>query len=291
MPTVLSDNEKETVKRTVPKSANKIHAVAVARLYIAYPDRNKWTYTGLEGAAVLANDLVGNTYWVKMVDISGSNRGVIWDQEIYDPFYYNQDRTFFHSFELEECLAGLSFTNEKEAKQFKKKMDEREKNASKETKATPFQGADGQSAGVRLTNGKSHSRFGLGSLLHGGQRHSSAPSIPPPQPQSIMPPREPPSRPEKSPTRERATSLDTVDPSWRGLLDELLGMGITEDQIEQNSDFIKDYIEQKKASGDPSGDHGAPANGTNADRRGNASSPPSAPSGRLASISPQNTGS
>ena len=35
-----------------------------------------------------------------------SNRGVIWDQEIYDNFAYNQDRTFFHSFELEECLAG-----------------------------------------------------------------------------------------------------------------------------------------------------------------------------------------
>ncbi|KAL8880458.1 MAG: hypothetical protein Q9198_002138, partial [Flavoplaca austrocitrina] len=127
MPSVLSENDKETVKRTVPKSANKIQAVAVARLYIAYPDGQRWIYTGLQGAAVLANDL-------------GSNRGVIWDQEIYDPFYYNQDRTFFHSFELEDCLGGLSFVDEKEAKQFKKKMDEREKNASKSTKATPFQG-------------------------------------------------------------------------------------------------------------------------------------------------------
>lgn len=70
MPSVLNDDDKETVKRTVPKSANKIHAVAVARLYIAYPDTQQWTYTGLQGAAVLANDLVGNTFWIKMVDIS-----------------------------------------------------------------------------------------------------------------------------------------------------------------------------------------------------------------------------
>lgn len=70
MPSILSDEDKQTVKRTVPKSANKIHAVAVAKLYVAYPDRLRWTYTGLQGAAVLANDLVGNTYWVKMVDIS-----------------------------------------------------------------------------------------------------------------------------------------------------------------------------------------------------------------------------
>lgn len=70
MPSILTDDDKETVKRQVPKATNKIQAVAVARLYIAYPNRNKWTYTGLQGAAVLANDLVGNTYWLKLVDVS-----------------------------------------------------------------------------------------------------------------------------------------------------------------------------------------------------------------------------
>ena len=72
MPSLLNDNDKEIVKRTVPKSANKIQAVAVARLYIAYPSRQRWMYTGLQGAAVLANDLVGNTFWVKLVDVSVS---------------------------------------------------------------------------------------------------------------------------------------------------------------------------------------------------------------------------
>lgn len=80
MPSILSEEDKETVKRVVPKQSNKIQAVAVARLYVAYPNRSRWTYTGLQGAIVLANDLVGNTYWVKMVDISVSpcpskNRG------------------------------------------------------------------------------------------------------------------------------------------------------------------------------------------------------------------------
>lgn len=72
MPSVLSENDKVTVKRTVPKSANEIQAVAVARLYVAYPNRQRWVYTGLQGAAVLANDLVGNTFWIKLVDISVS---------------------------------------------------------------------------------------------------------------------------------------------------------------------------------------------------------------------------
>lgn len=70
MPSILSDADKETVKRTVPKASNKIQAVAVTRLYVAYPDRSRWTYTGLQGAAVLSNDTVGNTFWIKLVDIS-----------------------------------------------------------------------------------------------------------------------------------------------------------------------------------------------------------------------------
>lgn len=72
MPSILSEDDKEIVKRVVPKASNKIQAVAVARLYIAYPNRSKWTYTGLQGAAVLSNDLVGNTYWLKLVDVSVS---------------------------------------------------------------------------------------------------------------------------------------------------------------------------------------------------------------------------
>ncbi|KAL8732359.1 MAG: hypothetical protein Q9166_002757 [cf. Caloplaca sp. 2 TL-2023] len=295
MPSVLSDLDKETVKRTVPKSANKIQAVAVARLYIAYPNKQRWVYTGLQGAAVLANDLVGNTFWIKLVDISSSNRGVIWDQEIYDPFYYNQDRTFFHSFELEECLGGLSFVDEKEAKTFKKKMDEREKNASKSTRATPFQGLGLQASVSSHTNGKSHSRFGgLSGLLH-GQRSSSAPHIsqPPPPPPSIPPPRESSALARSSPQQQQHHPLDDVDPSWRGILGELLEMGITEDQIEENSDFIKEYLEQKKAAeladgvGDRNGD------GINDDRRSKAPPPPppAAPPGRMKSISPQHTGS
>lgn len=70
MAPLLRDGDKEIIKRVVPKQNNKIHAVAVVRLYIAHPNKQKWVYTGLQGAAVLANDLVGNTYWIKLVDIS-----------------------------------------------------------------------------------------------------------------------------------------------------------------------------------------------------------------------------
>lgn len=295
MPSILSDDDKQTVKRTVPKASNKIHAVAVAKLYIAHPaHRGRWVYTGLQGAAVLANDLVGNTYFIKMVDVSPSNRGVIWDQEIYDTFQYNQDRTFFHSFELEDCMAGLSFADEKEAKQFKKKVDEREKNAHKATKSKPFASGPTQTAhgGQQQPmvgaggggGGKSHSRFGLGSLLGGRDRSGSAPQAPA---QSIIPPRgveihnqyapAPPQPPPSSNTT--ASGIDLNDPAVKNVLQDLLAMGITEDQIEEHSAFIKSYLEQNKAT--------AAADAEKKERAARAPPPPPP----VANLSPQNTGS
>ncbi|KIW57554.1 hypothetical protein PV05_06095 [Exophiala xenobiotica] len=283
MPSILGEGEKEIVKRAIPKAANKIQAVAVARLYIALPGRNRWTYTGLQGAAVLCNDLVGNTFWIKLVDISPANRGVIWDQEIYDTFQYNQDRTFFHSFELEQCLAGLSFVDEKEARTFKKKMDEREKNASKHTKAQPFAStAGGGQLYVPGSSHKHHSR--VGNFLR-GHRHSSNP-IPQAQPQSIVPqPMYSPastSRPQSS-----AGGIDLADPTWRPILDELIQMGITEDQIASNADFIKNYVQQKQAEEMANGIAQALPTATDSRSRGPPPPPPSAPPSR---ISPENTG-
>jgi neural Wiskott-Aldrich syndrome protein len=277
MPSILADADKETVKRTVPKASNKIQAVAVARLYVAHPNnRNRWTYTGLQGAAVLADDLVGKTFWIKLVDISPANRGVIWDQEIYDSFAYNQDRTFFHSFELEQCLAGLSFVDDKEAKQFLKKMNEREKNASRGTKGQPFGSSQQGGAMMQSNGGGGHSHSRIGNFLR-GNRHTSNP---PPPAQSMI--AQQPQAAYSPVSRPTSAGIDLADPSWRPMLLELKQMGITEDQIEANAEFIKDYVAQKQAQELANGI--APAIQDRS--RAPPPPPPAAPPGRL---SPQNT--
>ncbi|KAF2722163.1 WH1-domain-containing protein [Polychaeton citri CBS 116435] len=286
MPSILTDDDKQTVKRTVPKSSNKIHAVAVARLYIAYPNRSQWTDTGLQGAAVLANDLVGNTFWIKLVDISSSNRGVIWDQEIYDSFSYNQDRTFFHTFELEQCLAGLSFSDEKEAKQFLKKMNEREKSAHKNTRSKPFalgpaQTGYGGGQQTQTIGGGGKHRFGISSLLGRDRSNSGATQQPA---QSIIPPRgvEINHHAPPSPIHSRATAEDEIDlsdPAVQAVLDDLLAMGITEDQIQEHKGFIKSYLEQNKAT-----------QSAEQEKKERASRAPPPPPPVAANLSPQNTG-
>ena len=129
---LLTTQDKEIIKRALPKGSNKILDVAVARLYIAYPDRNKWKFTGLSGALVLVDDLVGNTFFLKLIDIYG-HRGIIWDQELYVGFEYFQDRTFFHTFEIEDCFAGFLFVDINEAQHFLKRVQRREKYGSRKT--------------------------------------------------------------------------------------------------------------------------------------------------------------
>ncbi|PFH57880.1 hypothetical protein XA68_14451 [Ophiocordyceps unilateralis] len=287
MPSILNEDDKDTVKRVVPKQYNKIQAVAVARLYVAYPNRSKWTYTGLQGAVVLVNDLVGNTYWVKMVDVSPAGRGVIWDQEIFDSWTYNQDRTFFHTFELEDCLAGLSFVDEKEAKQFKKKMDERERNANRATRATPFGGGGSHPA-------PKHSGL-LGGLFH---RHSPAPS--PAHPNNYA------SASTVSlnggPPPSEFAMLDAFDPLWREHFGEdLASKGLNDDFIRDNQEFIIDFLreEQEKIQAQfaprtsPSAAHPpppppppAPTNGNETKTTRTMPPPPPRPAGAPAGLAP-----
>ncbi|OAQ68572.1 EVH1 protein [Pochonia chlamydosporia 170] len=283
MPSILNDDDKDTVKRFVPKQSNKIQAVAVARLYVAYPNRSKWTYTGLQGAIVLANDTVGNTFWLKMVDISPTNRGVIWDQEIFDIWNYNQDRTFFHTFELEDCVAGLSFVDEKEAKQFKKKMDEREKNANRATKATPFGGG----------SQPVHKHSLLGGLF--GHRHSSAPS-----PTESTRPNIPPPSFHHSPTSSQSMNgsfgslapsqfalLDAFDPLWREHFgQDLTDKGLTDDFIKDNQEFIVDFLREEQAKlNNPSPPPPPPPTNGGDSRNVRAPPPPPPPAGGVSSSS------
>ncbi|RKP09313.1 hypothetical protein THASP1DRAFT_3213, partial [Thamnocephalis sphaerospora] len=114
--------DKAAIKKALPGKVNKIVTATVARLYVAYPDPEAWTYTGIMGAVVLLRDESRNgAFFFRIVDLM-MGRGVLWEQELYKDFYYHQDKPFFHTFEIESCLAGLSFADEHEASVFYKKV-------------------------------------------------------------------------------------------------------------------------------------------------------------------------
>lgn len=247
---ILKDADDKKIKRVIPKASNKIIDQTVARLYIAHPHPQKWQYTGLSGAIVLVDDLVGKSFFLKLVDIEGQ-RGVLWDQELYVDFKYYQDRTFFHSFELENCLAGLLFEDKSEAAHFYKRVTQRHKHASKETSnnraAVPRNG---------LARGPPSSQFSGSDPA--SSRGSSGAGPPPPPPPPSSGPQAPSARGgtlgmgprgDLSGThRRRGKQLyydDEPPVEWRPLYKDLAKMGITEDMIAANTQFIKDFIRKQ----------------------------------------------
>lgn len=208
----LTTQDKEKIKRAIPKANNKIIDATIARLYVAYPDPTKWTYTGLVGAITLVDDLVGHTYFLKLVDVLG-NRGIVWDHELFIDFDYNQDRKFFHSFETEDCLLGLLFEDSNDASHFFKRVTTRQKFGSKQTvhnknaialklRVEPTVQAPGPRGEYVDVNTAQRSRRSKGVLYYD----------------------------------------DAPPPEWRSLYAELAAAGITEDMIADNREFIKEYI-------------------------------------------------
>lgn len=181
--------------------------------------------------------------------------------------------------------------DEKEAKQFKKKMDERENNASKQTKSTSFQGLGPgmQPSGGSQAQGKSQGLFGGISSLLSSQRSSSAPHLSHQSSQSINSPRETNVYTTPILHSEKRSALDDIDPK---ILDDLVLLGIPRDQLEEHIDFIKDYIEEQNTSKIPNSNSAHDAsNEVFIEKRVKAPPPPPAPiPTSINSLSPQHTG-
>ncbi|KAI5967585.1 hypothetical protein CANMA_003019 [Candida margitis] len=213
---ILTTPDKEKIKRTIPKASNKIIDATVARLYIAYPDPTKWIYTGLMGAIALVDDLVGHTFFLKLVDIT-DHRGVLWDQELYVDFEYNQDRKYFHTFEIEDCLVGLLFEDTNDASHFYKRVTHRQKH--------------GSSATVKNKN----------AIALKERAEPKGHNAPGPRGEFMDV--------NTAQRQRRAKGVlyydDVPPPEWRSLYAELESAGITQDMIVDNRQFIKDYIAQQ----------------------------------------------
>jgi Wiskott-Aldrich syndrome protein len=87
--------DKNRVRRALPTT--KIYAATVARLYVAYPNPNKWAYSNIWGAVAFLKDKNMHSYYIRIIDLIG-HKGIIWEQELYDGFELVKNTPFFFSF-------------------------------------------------------------------------------------------------------------------------------------------------------------------------------------------------
>ncbi|XP_062855051.1 actin nucleation-promoting factor WAS [Trichomycterus rosablanca] len=119
---LLSPQENEQVidllgRRCVPM------CTTVVQLFMALPHSPSiWTlqHTGI---LCFVKDNPNRSYFIRLFDIKASK--LIWEQEIYNQFTYCKARSFFHTFNADDCQVGLNFANEQEADRFFNAVDDK----------------------------------------------------------------------------------------------------------------------------------------------------------------------
>eukprot|EP01132_Coremiostelium_polycephalum_P007588 gene7588-9329_t len=109
----LNDQEKGKVKFLHGNSCDVL-STAVARLYEG--KQGRWEFAGIVGAVSVINNRVEKTHYIRIVELTGYR--IVFEQEFYDGFDYQKQREFFHTFEGDSTVFGLSFGDANEAIEF-----------------------------------------------------------------------------------------------------------------------------------------------------------------------------
>ncbi|GAM26187.1 hypothetical protein SAMD00019534_093620 [Acytostelium subglobosum LB1] len=119
MPAVQTLNEQERGKVSfVNGSSCDLIALTVAKLYQGF--NGKWDYTGIQGAISIVYHRLEKAHYIRIVDLQTTK--TIFEQEIYERFEYQRQRDFFHTFEGDSAVFGLSFVSVEEALDFQTKI-------------------------------------------------------------------------------------------------------------------------------------------------------------------------
>jgi hypothetical protein len=114
----LDENETNAIIEAFDSDRVSVWSIAVTKLYKA--QQNQWNYTGVTGVAVMLSE--DNFNYIRILDLK--TKKVLFEQELYDYFEYHNPTTFFHTFETNNFVAGLSFADEEEADVFYQKVIE-----------------------------------------------------------------------------------------------------------------------------------------------------------------------
>uniref|UniRef100_S4RNZ0 WASP like actin nucleation promoting factor b n=1 Tax=Petromyzon marinus TaxID=7757 RepID=S4RNZ0_PETMA len=97
-------------------------ASAVVQVHVALGDGRRWTKRCV-GVACLVKDNPQRSYFIRVYSLKEGK--LVWEQELYSQFKYNVQRTHFHTFEADDCQAGLSFASDEEARLFQEAIMEK----------------------------------------------------------------------------------------------------------------------------------------------------------------------
>merc|ERR1719427_2579333 len=116
---LLSPEENKKIWEILEQShrKNQALAIAVVKLYLSDPIENHSVWVErVAGAACFTKDYGRKSYYIQIFDMQYYQQ--VWEQEMYLEMEYKAPQTWFHNFEAEHSMAGLSFADEREGQNF-----------------------------------------------------------------------------------------------------------------------------------------------------------------------------
>jgi neural Wiskott-Aldrich syndrome protein len=81
-------------------------AVAIVKLYIT--TTSSWEPTNIIGPVSITNNTEDHSHYIHVVNYA--DKSIALSQELYENFNYESPKDFFHSFEMDDCVAGRFIT-------------------------------------------------------------------------------------------------------------------------------------------------------------------------------------
>lgn len=113
---LLNDAENQKLFELIGYRCVSLSSAVVQVFWAEGPSYDRWSKRWC-GAAAFVKDNGKRSYYIRVFDLK--HEKLLWEQELYSDFLYKDPRPYFHTFESDECPAGLNFANEDEARSFR----------------------------------------------------------------------------------------------------------------------------------------------------------------------------
>ncbi|ELR20892.1 WH1 domain containing protein [Acanthamoeba castellanii str. Neff] len=112
----LTPEEINQLKNGFLGPAFQVFAAGVTKIYVSRPERAQWEETGLVGVWTFFAHEPTKTLYLQLLDLQTGTR--FFTQELYEGFEYLQATPYFHTFESDNSILGVSFALEQDAARF-----------------------------------------------------------------------------------------------------------------------------------------------------------------------------
>ncbi|XP_075525759.1 actin nucleation-promoting factor WASL-like [Dermacentor variabilis] len=120
----LTAEENETVVSACRDRRWQVIAMGIAEVYQSGPPprHDRWQRCCC-GVACFIKDNAARAFFIRLFDFD--RRDFTWEQELFVEFTYKSQLPYFHTFEADDCQAGLNFAFEDEAANFGNAIEEK----------------------------------------------------------------------------------------------------------------------------------------------------------------------